>query len=192
MEFGGDLLADDVFGQADDDRAGPSAHRREQGFRDDFGSACGVVQDHHALGAGIEPGFDVEFLEGLAVPMGEGDQPNEQHHGGGVLPRGVQADVGIGGAGTTGNHRDAGQLVHLPVSLCHVRGSTLVAAHDGLDGRVVEPVKNVKEALARHHMGPLDAVGGKRINDDVASGLAGCLQQVPWQFVLRGCYLSHG
>ncbi|CAH0296411.1 hypothetical protein SRABI83_04373 [Arthrobacter sp. Bi83] len=151
-----------------------------------------MIQDHHPLGAGVEPGLDVELLEGLAVPVGEGNQPHEQHHGGGVLPRGVKSYVGIGGARTSGDHRNAGQLLHLAVSLGHVRGPTLVAAHDGFYGRAVKSVKDVKEALTRHYMGPFDAVGGERINDDVPGGLAGYRQQIPWQLVLLGCYLSHG
>ena len=130
---GGDLLADDVLGQADDNGAGPAAHRGKHGLGDDFGGALGVVQDHDALGAGVEPGFDVEFLEGFAVPVGEGDQADEQHHGGGVLPRGVQADMGVGGAGSAGDHGDAGELVHLAVGFGHVGGAALVAAHDRFD-----------------------------------------------------------
>ncbi len=138
-----------------------------------------MIEDHHTFGAGVEPRFDVELLKGLPVSVGEGDQSHEQHHGSGVLPGGVQADVGIGCARPTGNHRNSRQLIHFTVSLGHVGGTALMTANDGFDGGVVKTIQNVKEALTRYYMGPPNAVGRESVNNDVPGRLTGCLKQVP-------------
>ena len=129
-----------------------------------------MVKDHDALGAGIEPGLDVELLERLAVPVRERDQAHEQQHGGGVLPGGVQAHVGVGRPGPAGHHGDARALVHFAVGLGHVGGAALVPADDGFNVGVVQPVQDVQEALAGNHVGAFHAVGHERINNHVPGG----------------------
>ena len=167
-----DLLTDHVLRQADDDGPGPARAGGEHGLGHDLGGALRVVQDHHALRTGAEPGVRVELLEGLAVAVLERDQADEQDERRRVLPRGVQADVGVRGARAARHHGDAGDHVHLAVGLGHVRGAALVAAHHVLDARVVQAVQDVQVGLARHGVDALHAVGLEGLDDDVPGGEA--------------------
>ena len=165
-----DLLADDVLRQAHHHRPRPPAHGREHGFRNNLGGALGVVEHHHALGSGVEPCLDIEFLERLAVAVRKGNEPHEEQHGRGVLPGGVQADVGVGCAGPARHHGNARTLVHFAVGLGHVGGAALVPANHGIDVGAVQPVQHVQEAFAGNHVGALDAVGHEGVDNHVPGG----------------------
>ena len=167
------LLADDVFRQAHHDGTRPAAHGREHRFRHDLGRPLGMVKDHDAFGPRVEPGLDVEFLERFAVTVGKGDQPDEEQHRGGVLPGGVQPDVGVGRTGPPGDHGHAGTLVHLAVSLGHVGGAALMSADHGIDVGAVQPVQHVQEAFAGNNVGAFDSVGHEGVNNHVPGGFQG-------------------
>ena len=165
--------ADDVLRQAHHHGAGAAAHGREHCLGDDFGGPLGVVQDHHALGARVEPRLDIELLERLAVPVRERNQADKEQHRGGVLPCGVQADVGVRRPGAAGNHGDAGTLVHLAIGLGHVGGAALMPADHGLDAGAVQPVEDVQETFPRDNKGAFNPVRYERINNHVTGGFQG-------------------
>ena len=120
-----------------------------------------MVQDHHALGAGAEPLVRIEFLERFLLAVLKGDQAHEQHHGGGILPCGVQPHVGVGGTGAASHHGHAGNGIQLAVRIGHVGGTALVAGDHSVDGGLVEAVQHIQVALAGHHVGAFHAVGHK-------------------------------
>ena len=167
------LCADDVLRQAHHHWAGTAAHGREHCLRDDLGGPLGVVEDHHAFGARVEPRLDVELLERLAVPVRKRNQSDKEQHRSGVLPGGVQADVGVRCPGSPRDHGDAGTLVHLAVGLGHVGGAALVSADHSFDVRAVQPVEDVQEAFPGDNKGAFHPVRHERINNHVAGGLEG-------------------
>ncbi len=179
------LCADDVLRQAHYHWAGTATHGREHCLRDNLGGPLWVVEDHHAFGARVEPRLDVELLERLAVPVRKRNQSDKEQHRSGVLPGGVQADVGVRCPGSPRDHGDAGTLVQLAVGLGHVRGAALVSADYSFDVRAVQPVEDVQEAFPRDNKGAFHPVRHERINNHVAGGLEGAgavevVQDSPW------------
>ena len=171
VDLRGDLLGNDVLRQADNHRTGPPGHGGEHGLGDHFAGTLGVVQDHDAFGAGAKPGLGIEFLERLLFAVFEGNQPDKQHHGGGILPGRVQSDQRVGRTGTTGHHGDTRALMQFSVGFGHVRGAAFMAGDHGFDGGFVQPVQDIEVAFSGDNVGALHAVGLQGVDNDMSRRL---------------------
>ncbi len=158
------LLAD-----RDDDRTGPAAHRHVEGVGHDLGDAPRVVDLRDPLRERAEHAAVVHLLEALAVRLLDRDLTDQQHHRRRVLHRHVHADRGMAGAGPArhdGDTRLAGQLA---MRLGHVDRARLEAAGDEFDAVAlrVEPVQQVKVALAWHGKGMGGTIGHQGIREQL-------------------------
>ena len=101
------------------------------------------------------------------------DLADEEDHRRRVLEGGVHADRGMAGAGPARHHRDARPARELAVGLRHVGGAGLVARVDQPDRRgVVQRVKHLEVALARHAEGHVGAVDEELVDEDPAAAAA--------------------
>lgn len=137
----------DIFRQPDNDRARTALLSQTHRIRDDTAGAVWLINNEHALGNRAEPLVRVEFLERLAVAVFARNQTNEQHERDGVLPGGVDTDLGVGSTGAAGDHDHSGFTGRLTVGICHVGGAALVAAHNGGNISVVQTVKHSEVTL---------------------------------------------
>ena len=67
-----------------------------------------------------------------------------------------------------------GQFSQAAFGECHEPGTAFLAGHHVLDGRAVQPVKDIEEALAGNGVHTLDACPFELANNQVAGG--GCAQ----------------
>ena len=74
-----------IFGQCENDRAGPARHGHMEGARDVFGQALDPFHLCHPFRERAEHGAVIDLLKGLAVAMPPVDLSHEQDHGRRVL-----------------------------------------------------------------------------------------------------------
>ena len=80
---------------------------RCEGSGNVFGNTAGIVNSLYtfgqAFGCRAKKSAEIHFLKRLPIPRVAGYIAHQQHHGGGILKRGVQANRGIGCAWTPGH-----------------------------------------------------------------------------------------
>ena len=144
-------------------------------MRDVFGNALGAIDLRRPLGdAAVHPPV-VDLLERLAVDEIAADLSDEHDHRRRILRRGVDADRGVGGAGSAGDERDAGTSGELAVRLRHVRGAAFLPAHDERrrSRDVEQRVEHGEIALARNAEGVRRALREEIGDEDFAAGARG-------------------
>ena len=157
-----------VLGQRHHHRPRAAGLSNREGAGHQLGHPVGVVDLHRPLGERAEDGAVVDLLEGLAVAHGGSDLPDEEDHRRAVLPRGVHADGGVGGAGAAGHEADAGLARQLAPGGGHEGGAALLAVGDQPDavGHVVERVEHREIALARHAEGRRRALREQAVHQE--------------------------
>lgn len=101
---------------------------------------------------GCEHGPEVDFLKALAIPNVAPDLPDKENHWRGVLERGVDANGGVGRAGTTRHETYARPPGQLSEGVGHVGRAAFVAAYDKIDliANVVKCIQDGQIALPRY------------------------------------------
>ena len=165
---GGSHADQDVLGQAHHDGSGAPGGSQSHGPCHHVAGLVLVIEHKHGLGGGGEPALQAELLEGVASAVGQRDQPDEEHHRGGVLPCGVDRDHGVGGAGAAGDHGDARGFAEPALGQGHEAGTALVAGDHRVDRGVVQAVEHVEVAFTRHRIDAGHAVGFEGFDDEVA------------------------
>ena len=133
-------VAEHIFGQGDDDRAGaPSAGHVESAGKV-FGQALGLVNLARPFGKRSEKGAVVDFLKRAAIPVGARDLTDKHDHWRRILHR----DVNTGGrirrprpARHEQHARCAGQLA---MRLGHHRGAAFLTTDHVFDPAVIKPI----------------------------------------------------
>ena len=141
-----------------------------EGAADDFRNALGAVDLDHPLGHGAEDRLVVEFLKRLALLHVARNLAHEHDERGRILRGDMDAAGGVGGAGATRDHDDAGLAGDLARGFRHVGSATLLAAHDGLDVHVMQRVEHGEIAFARHAEDVAGAVDLQLVDEDLAAG----------------------
>ena len=129
----------------------------------DFQRQLGDAAEHLAV---------VDLLERRPPPMAGGDLTNKQQHWGAVLLGVVDADAGVGGAGTARDHDHAGAVGQACVGHGHVGGCGLMPAGDDLDpvAHIEQGVDHGQIAFARHQKHPVDAVERQALHQGLGRG----------------------
>ena len=140
---------------------------------DDFGNPVGLVDLLDPFGEIAEGLPVVDFLKGFAALHMPADLADEQEHRRRILLSDMHAAGRVGGAGAARDQRDAGPAGHLAVGLGHDRRATLMARHDRVDRRVMEPVQHVEIAFAGHAENPRYALGLKAPDQAMSAGYHG-------------------
>ncbi len=153
------VLAEHVFGQADDHGSRASRHRELEGAVDDFPGARGDVDLQYAFREIRERHRQIDFLERAPEPILARNLADEQHHRRRVLVCRVHADARVRKPRAARDEGDAAASAELADGFGHVRRRRLVAAGDDLDriARIVERIQDVQITLARdrEHVGNL-------------------------------------
>ena len=171
--LGGGLLEQCLLRQPHDDGARTAGGCGMERVGDDPCGGVRVIQDEHLLRGGAEPACRVELLEGLTAALRGGDEPHEEDERCRILVGRVDGDHRVGGARSTGDHGDARTAGEAGLRECRVARAALLAAHDSVDGGVVEPVEHVEERFARHVVDPVDPLPLQLTDDEVACGHGG-------------------
>jgi hypothetical protein len=141
-----------------------------EGAMHEFGDARGGFDFGHPFGERREHLAEFHFLKGLAAARAALYLADEEDHRGGVLKRGVNADAGMGSAGTAGHHAYAGPAGELAIGFGHVGGGAFMFGDDDLDfGRVVEGVEDVEVAFAGDAEDAVGAVDSQGVGKDAAA-----------------------
>ena len=163
----GDALDQHVLGDGDDDRTGPAIGGGVKGARDDLRHACGIVDLGRPFRHRAEHGAIVEFLKGLALAGVARDLADEQHQGGRILARDMDAVRSVGGSGAAGDEADPGPAGRLADRLGHHgRAGFLTADGDG-EIAIMERVEHREIALARHAENVTHAVDAQLIDQNL-------------------------
>ncbi|MNE33919.1 hypothetical protein D3C80_1276150 [compost metagenome] len=171
------MVVQDVLGQGHDHRPHAALQRRGEGALDHLDGALRAFDLGRPLGQSAEDLAVVDFLEGAAATVGQGDLADEQDHRRGVLMRRVHPDAGMGRARSARDHADAGLAGQLAIGLGHVGGAGLMAADDDLDlvAHVGQGVEHGQIAFARHTEDLVDPVHHEGV-DQTAGGGVGSLR----------------
>ena len=164
------LLGEHVLRERQHDGPGPAGERDRERLRHVLGDPVGAVELPRRLRDTAEDLRVVELLPRLAPAERPRHLADEEDHRRGVLLRGVDADRGLGRAGTAGDEADPGPARQLPVRLRRVRRALLVAARDEADRRVVQRVEHGQVALAREAEREVGAVQLELVDEDLAAG----------------------
>ena len=159
----------DVLGQCEHDRAGPTRDGRRECARDELGDALRPVDLAHPLGHAAEHLLVVDLLEGLAAAVAARHLTDQQHERRGVLHRRVHARRGVRRAGPAGDHAHARAAGQLAVGVGGVGGSRLVPARDHAQplAVAVEAVEQGQVALAGHAERELDVVQRELVGEQL-------------------------
>jgi hypothetical protein len=170
-------LREHVLGQHQHHRAGPAVHGGGKGARHVLGNAARVVDALHALGHSFggraEERQVVDLLERFAVARVARHIADKQHHGRGVLERGVQADGRIGGARAARHETHTGPAGELALGFGHEGRATFLPVGDEADavGMRMKAVEHREVTFARHTEGVGHALGDQALHKKVTGDL---------------------
>ena len=160
------LLRENVFGERENDRAGPAGQRERERLGHVLGDPVRAVDLPRRLRDPAEHLRVVELLPGLSPAERARHLPDEQDHRRGVLLRRVHSDCGLRRARPARDEADTRPPRQLPVRLGGVGGALLVATGDEADRRVVERVEHGQVALAGEAEREVDAVQLELVDED--------------------------
>ena len=143
-----------------------------EGLAHQLGQAPRIVDLRHPFRERAEHAPVIHFLECLALGLVARHLADEEDHRRRILERGMDADRGVGGAGSAGDEADAGLAGELAVALRHVGGAAFLPAGDDADAalRAVQRIERREIALARHAEHVIDAVDQQLVDQDLAAG----------------------
>ena len=161
----GRIPAQHVFGKSKDDGARPTRNRHGIGARDIFRNAIRRIDPRSPFGDRAEEGREIDFLKPFAVAHLAIHIADEQDHRLGILHGHVNADAGIGRAGTAGYKGDTRAACHRPVGAGHERNPAFLPTRYDVDGALLaQPVENLQEAFAGNREDPVAALFDQAID----------------------------
>src|SRR5690606_1177991 len=160
-----------IFGQGEDDRAGPTRNRCRISARDEFGNASRVVDPRSPFCDRAKEGRKVDFLEAFAAAHAAIYVADEYDHRLRILECDVNADAGIGGTGTAGDEYDAGTPRHRSIGTRHERSAAFLAAGHGLDRlMIVQGIEHGEKTLAGYGEHAVAALFDKAVDEPAGRG----------------------
>ena len=163
-------LVEQVLGQRQDDRTGPSAERLAACLGHRLGHLVGRAGLRGPLGKAAERGDLVDLLERLETLDVPADLADEHEHRRRILASRVDPDAEVRATRRTRRQARGGPSGELSVRLCHERRRTLVAGRDDADPGALECVEEPEERLARDGEGVADAGCAQLVGDVAADG----------------------
>src|SRR5258708_8134432 len=119
-----------VFGDIDEDGAGPAGICDQESFTNSAGNVFGAGNNHVVLCDRHGDAGDINFLEGIGAEELAADLSSDANHRRGVQHRGRDARDHVGGAWAGGGHSHAYAAAGSRISFGHVRGALFVAHED--------------------------------------------------------------
>ncbi len=149
-----------VFGQRQHDRPGAAAGRYLKCARHKLRHAICAIDLRDPFGHLAEHAAVIDFLKRFTFDEIVADLADEQNQRRRVLMCDVNADRGVGRAGSASHECHAGLPGQLGVRLGHEGGAGLVPIDDEFDhvARVVQRVKHRQETFAGHGKGVIDTL----------------------------------
>ena len=157
-----------VFREDHGDGAGRAGFGKMEGAGNGLAGLLRHVHVDDRLGDVGQQLAVVMFLQREAAAFLALHLADQQHHGDRVVQRGVQADHGVGHAGSAGDEADTrAATAHPAIGNGHVGGATLMPADDEAELRHIhQRIRQAEETLAGDAEHAVHAMRGKALGDE--------------------------